>query len=257
VSRLATRFAPRLYINTFGGITVHKGSWAGPPIPVTKKRTLSLLGLLVARGGDSVSRDQILDALWPEADPSAAVNSLNQTLFQLRRSLEPHYRDGRSPQYITSSADGVELNPQLVRLDWVELLRRSKAAPKDPNTQGRLVDLVEESITGQFLSEMLYDDWSMGPRQRVHDGLRAALLPLALDPVLPPAQRLKVARALANLDPFDESAQIALTLSLAEDGQRIAARAHLETFIARLAAEFEEPPSPALVSALAELRVKS
>ncbi len=34
----------------------------------------------------SATRDQVLDALWPELDPEIAVNSLNQTIYFLRTS---------------------------------------------------------------------------------------------------------------------------------------------------------------------------
>ena len=36
----------------------------------------------------SSTRDQVLDALWPELDPVDALNSLNQTVYFLRRVLE-------------------------------------------------------------------------------------------------------------------------------------------------------------------------
>ena len=39
----------------------------------------------------------VLDTMWPDSDPAAAVNSLNQTVFQLRRAIDPDYRDGESP----------------------------------------------------------------------------------------------------------------------------------------------------------------
>ena len=71
----------------------------------SKRRTRSLLALLAAHVSTPMSRDVILDALWPEADPAAAINSLNQTLFQLRRVIDSSYRDGQSPQYVLSTAE--------------------------------------------------------------------------------------------------------------------------------------------------------
>ena len=43
------------------------------------------------------TRDQVLEALWPDLDPVDAVNSLNQTVYFLRRVLEEDYVDDLSP----------------------------------------------------------------------------------------------------------------------------------------------------------------
>jgi len=58
-----------------------------------------------------------IDILWPDADGDSAVNNLNQTVFQLRRYLDPSYRQGESPEYIISSAEQVALAPGLVHTD--------------------------------------------------------------------------------------------------------------------------------------------
>ena len=37
------------------------------------------------------TQDQVLDALWPDLDPDVAINSLNQTIYFLRRVFEQDY----------------------------------------------------------------------------------------------------------------------------------------------------------------------
>ena len=62
----------------------------------------------------SSTRDQVLDALWPELDPVDALNSLNQTVYFLRRVLEEPYVDDLSPGYLHHDSDLIWLDSELV-----------------------------------------------------------------------------------------------------------------------------------------------
>jgi DNA-binding SARP family transcriptional activator len=44
-----------------------------------RPRSLALLTYLATRPRHSATRDEAIDALWPEADAQAGLNSLNQT----------------------------------------------------------------------------------------------------------------------------------------------------------------------------------
>jgi DNA-binding SARP family transcriptional activator len=243
--RLLQRQAPRLYVTTFGGLTIRRDSWSGRPVDLNKRRIRSLFALLSARAKEPLSRDEILDTLWPEADPAAAVNSLNQTLFQLRRALDARYRDGTSPQYVVSSADAISLNDRLVRFDWVELMRKSSAL-QSPNSKAGsdYTQFVADTVRGEFLAESRYEDWSAGPRQRVHERVRALLLPGAQDLARQPEERIRLAHAIVAIDPYDEAGVAALGRAMLDAGRRAASRAILKDFTRRLQAEFDEEPSP-------------
>jgi DNA-binding SARP family transcriptional activator len=61
------------------------------PIVFTGKaqqRPLDLLKLLLALGGNEVDSQQLMAALWPEADGAAAKTSFDTTLFRLRKLLD-------------------------------------------------------------------------------------------------------------------------------------------------------------------------
>jgi len=243
-SRLIQRQAPRLFLRTFGGLAVHRDSWSGRSVSVNKRRMRSLLALLAARTTEPLTRDEILDTLWPEADPAAAVNSLNQTLFQLRRALDADYRDGSSPQYVVSSADAICLDNRLVRFDWVELLKRSESLDSlNPKVGDEYADFVADLVRGEFLAESRYEDWSVGPRRRVHEQVRDALLPAAQDAARNPNQRRSLAQAVVTIDPYDEAGVAALAKALFDAGRRALSRALLREFTRRLHDDFDEEPS--------------
>ena len=75
---------------------------------------LALLCFLVSRPRLSATRDEVMDALWPEFDPADALNSLNQTVYFLRRVFEPEYKDDLSPGYVRHESDVIWLDGDLV-----------------------------------------------------------------------------------------------------------------------------------------------
>ena len=206
--RLINKFAGRILIRSFGPMTVYRGSWEEPGILVSKKRMRMLLGLLVAASESGLTRDQVLDTIWPDADPAAAVNSLNQTVFQLRRMLEPDYGDGDTAQYVLSSTDSIQLNRDLVRTDLGDLREISRLLVGETELRrrtdlgGRLLALVR----GEFLSDLKYEDWVTSAQLAVHADVRSALLPIAEGrmPELGDGAAIKAGRILTILDPFDE-----------------------------------------------------
>jgi DNA-binding SARP family transcriptional activator len=47
-----------------------------------------LVELVALSHGQRLHREQLMDLLWPDADPQSALNSLHQTLYLARRILE-------------------------------------------------------------------------------------------------------------------------------------------------------------------------
>ena len=58
--QLIVRQAPMLYIRSFGTLELHRGSWTGLQLTIDRKRTRTLLGLLVAYAGPTLTRDMVL-----------------------------------------------------------------------------------------------------------------------------------------------------------------------------------------------------
>ena len=252
---LIGRQAPRLYVRSFGAIAVHRGSWRGHVRAISKHRTRSLLGLLVANYRSALTRDAVLDLLWPDADPGSAVNNLNQTVFQLRRELDPAYRDGESPQYIRSTVDSVQLNVDLVSTDLEDFRRLSARFRETSSTETRraIADAID-LIRGEFLSEFRYEDWAGRVQPAVHAEVRESLLGVAAGQFATGADlAIRAGCVLLVLDPFDEAACISLADQQAGSGRRIAARDTIVDFATKLQAELEERPSPELAAALYRL----
>jgi DNA-binding SARP family transcriptional activator/tetratricopeptide (TPR) repeat protein len=251
VRELELQQAPRLYIQTMGPFAVRRGSAAADRVPIRKKRLLGLLGVLAANLGRPVSRDQVVAALWPDADAVSGDNNLNQTVFQLRRELDPTHREGVTPPYVVSGGEGVYLHPRLVTTDLEELRSlRSKLLAGDPAARRATADAMVTLVQGEFLADLRYEDWVPPIQLGVHSEIRGILEPLlATDGVeIPRSLGIRAATALLSIDAYDDEAQLALVTHLAATGRRRAARTSATQFAHRIRNELGEEPPPELAA---------
>jgi DNA-binding SARP family transcriptional activator/tetratricopeptide (TPR) repeat protein len=250
---LITRHAAKLCVRSFGAMTVLRGSWRGAPTSIEKRRMRALLALLVANFRSTLTREMALEILWPESDPASAINSLNQAVFQLRRALDPEFKDGESPAYVLSSVDSVQLNPELVVTDLDEF-RRIASEPWSGGeaTNAEQVTSLVDIVRGEFLAELRYEDWTAQVRTTVNSEVREVLLPVATGqrPANPDVA-VRAASSLLELDPYDEGAELALARQLHASGRRSAARAAIVRFAKKLKDDLDETPSEELTSTLA------
>ena len=259
---LISKHASRLFIRSFGAIVIHRESWSGETVTVEKRRMRALLALLIANYRSTLTREMALDLLWPESDPSSAINSLNQAVFQLRRVLDPGFRDGDSPQYILSTVDAVQLNPAITVTDLDEF--RRLAIDIDSGLANEKADRIRtlvEIVRGEFLADLRYDDWAVGLRTAVHSEVRQVLLPIAQQEGHANVDvAIRAACALLELDPYDEEAQLAMAKRMEASGRRAAARQAVLRFAKKLKDDLDETPSAQMTEVLegwARARAKS
>jgi DNA-binding SARP family transcriptional activator len=243
--------ATRLFLRTLGGVSLHRSDWNGPALDIDKKRVRTLLALLAARAHTTLTRDMAIDTLWPATDADAAVNSLNQTVFQLRRYIDPAYRGGESPEYVISTSEQVALNPELVHTDLEEIRRLPAKATGDWKQRQASARRAIALVRGEFLADLRYEEWTTVQQVSVHTEIRERLMPIALSAgtSYEVDVAISAAMALTCLDPFDEGAVIALAKCLADSGRRVAARDVIIDFARRMSAEIDDEPSPNVIEA--------
>ena len=119
----------------------------------------------------AATRDEVLEALWPDLAPDTAGNSLHQTIYFLRRVFEPDYREGLSAGYVTYDGELVALSETLCD----SLSRRCwRAIRRIPTDEASIVELIE-LYRGRFALDFSYEDWASDYR----DNLHAAVLSVA------------------------------------------------------------------------------
>ena len=258
---LARQFAARLYVRSLGELEIRRGGWDGPLVILGKRRIRNLFAFLVANSETRPSRDRLIDTLWPDADAISGVNSLNQSVFQLRRLLDPEHREGESAPYVFSTGDSVWLSDDLVRIDVLEirkLHRRYLEASPYPMRTG-IASSIADLIRGPFLADTRYEDWASAAATSVHAILRGILLPMANAgrTELPADAAIRAAHSMTLMDEFDEGAQVALARQLADSGRKSAARETIKRFADRLRRELDEEPEGSLSDALMSLGVNT
>ncbi len=163
--RLAHRLAPRIFVDDQGRVVVYKD---GEPLSarLIRRKVLALLCLLLTKPAFTAPRDEVLDAMWPDMAPDEALNSLNQTIYFLRRVFEPEYVEDLSPGYINHDSELVWLNEGLVgsRSSRCAAALERLSKPPTPDEVVELSGLYKD----RFAMDFAYEDWASDHRDTIH-----------------------------------------------------------------------------------------
>ncbi len=91
----------RLRIHLLGVTTVTRSD--GTMLEGTlwnRVKVRALLAYLALNEGQPVSRERLIEVLWPDLDYKSALHNLNTTVYNLRRSLEPDLEKAGDSKYI-------------------------------------------------------------------------------------------------------------------------------------------------------------
>ncbi|HSW41669.1 MAG TPA: BTAD domain-containing putative transcriptional regulator [Patescibacteria group bacterium] len=162
---LARRTADRVWVEDQGRVIVRVGDRVIPGTDMRRK-PLALLCFLLSRPGMSATRDQVLDALWPDNDPDQAVNSLHQTVYFLRRIIEPAYSDDLSPGYLSQDTELIWLDCELIASRSVHCKDLMRGLGPEPPVPAVLA--LAGEYRGKFALDFSYDDWASLHRDSLH-----------------------------------------------------------------------------------------
>jgi DNA-binding SARP family transcriptional activator len=206
---LVRRLADSVFIEDQGRVCLTVGSRliAGSDI---RRKVLTLLMYLVTRPDLAGTRDQVLDVLWPDLAPDLAQNSLNQTLYFLRRVFEEAYSDDLSPGYVRSDSDVIWLDSGLITSRSIQCrdFIRSLPAEPGPDDVERLVDLYH----GRFALDFEYEEWASAYRDSLHAAyLEIVERAVANDFLAGHYDRgISVARRALDVDPRADQIEVSL-----------------------------------------------
>jgi DNA-binding SARP family transcriptional activator len=128
---------------------------------------------LLTERGRALSRDQVLESIWPDMDMDAAANNLRVTINRLSKALEPDRPDGAPAAYIVQQNETYSLNIESnIVIDVVEFaaaVEEGQLAERRGQPAAALIALrrAVELYGGQYLPDCLYEDWSNVERERL------------------------------------------------------------------------------------------
>jgi ATP/maltotriose-dependent transcriptional regulator MalT/DNA-binding SARP family transcriptional activator len=241
--RLARRLAPKVVVEDQGRVSISIGSRVVPGTQVRRK-VLAALCFLLSRPDFSATRDQILDALWPDLDPDIALNSLNQTAYFLRRIFEPDYKEDFSPEYLHHASDVLWLDTELVSARSADCWTLVRIATSDQTPEHIL--RLSDTYRGRFALDFAYEDWAAAYR----DGLHASYLQLIEAAVTADMasghfdRAIRLARRALEVDPEAEQLELSLLRLYRQSGAHAAAAEQYEHYAAAVRSELGVEPAP-------------
>jgi pimeloyl-ACP methyl ester carboxylesterase/DNA-binding SARP family transcriptional activator len=187
------------------GTSVPTSAWGS-------RRARTLLKRLVVARGQPVTRDELIELLWPEGRGVDRLGArLSVQLCAVRRIL----RGG-----VIADRSSVRLDLDHVDVD----LERWFALTDDA--------AVVAAFHGELLPEDRYEDWSAPVREEVRARFAAAVRRLA--DVSDANDAIELWRRLLRQDPYDEAAHRSVISTLRAKGRLSEARAAYQTYVAAM-----------------------
>ncbi|MDP9372367.1 MAG: tetratricopeptide repeat protein [Chloroflexota bacterium] len=246
----AAEQAPALRIELLGGFRVMVGERVVAAGTWRLAKARGLVKLLALAPGHRLTREQVLDLLWPDLDPVAAGNNFHRTLHAARRAL-----DAEPVASLLRLQQGV-LALQPPGLLWVDVAAFEAAAAaargrQDPAAYQAAVDL----YTGDLLPEDRYEDWATGQREALRATYLALLVELArlLEACGHYVPAIAALQRAAAEERTHEEAHVGLMRLYALAGQRQQALRQYQLLRAALRQELDAEPDPASQRLYAEI----
>jgi DNA-binding SARP family transcriptional activator len=226
--------APSVSIRALGGFQVIREGVALSRSAWQSRKARELLKILVARRRP-VPRDQLMELLWPKADPSRSGNRLSVLLSTLRDVLQPGVGQSGDqsgdqsgtvqPGQVPLDTDGSAVWLDHVDIDVERFLAGAAAAldahrQDQPDATARLV-AAEAAHTGGFLDDDPYQDWAAPLAEEVR-ATHVALLRALVSRLRSAGDVDEVVRYTLRLldnDRFDERAHLDLIEMLLDAGR--------------------------------------
>jgi len=242
---------PPLRVQMLGGFRLWRGEGEILPNAWSRPIVLRLFQYFALHRGKILSRDRVLDDLWPDTDPEKAWVTLRNVYSRLRSVLEPFVQSKGFNRYVAFDGGSYTIDPQnvmAVDLEQFEqtvrrTLQDARSADVRPLPPAFLAALEGYAL---LLPELPFEEWLLETRQRLADLYTDGTL-YATEALLirgEPAQAENWARQAIASAPWLEEAYVALIRALARQGQRSAALRTYETAVAALHRELDASPSP-------------
>ena len=232
----------RIYL--LGGFRVMVGQRTIGEAEWRLRKAKSLVKMLALVSNHSYHREQVLEQLWPDLEPEAALNNLHRVIHVARHVLEPHLGPSQRPAYLRFQDDILKLSPSLplwIDVEQFEAARNAIRHAQEPAPYLAAIEL----YSGDLLPEDRYEDWAIRRRERA----RQSYLTLLDDVAQIYITRKEYDAAIETLqklvaeEPVLEEAHLRLSRLYARTGQRYQALRQYQQLRDALKRELDAEPA--------------
>ena len=200
-------------IRTLGSFEVAIDGRSVPEDRWPRQKTKSMLKFLVTSPGTAFTVDQIIESLFPDANPERAARNVQARVSELRRVLEPNLGKGSESQFIRQARGGYALvlgsHLWIDTIAFADRLTQARALA-DAGDWMPAVEAFEGALAlylGDFLMEDRYAEWAEDARRRHREQYLEGLTRLAacyaeLDRL---RQAISCCQRILGIEPYRES----------------------------------------------------
>ena len=188
---------------------------------------MALLKVLLCRPNRRTSRDELIEAIWPDSEALNATHALDSAASVLRRHILRMHGGGSLLLSIRSGGETIFKLPGQRRL-WVdadallELAARAVRAECEGQDPAPLLEAALALARGEFLEDDPYAEWAQ-PRRRTIEGARHRVLYKLVDLYVEgecAGRAEEILFTVLEEDPTDEDALCRLMTLLVGQGRR-------------------------------------
>jgi DNA-binding SARP family transcriptional activator len=230
------------------------------PPPCSSRRGWGVLQYLLMRPGYAATRDALIEAFWPGAEPSAGAHNLQVAVHALRRALRGCGPDGgdetilfRDGHYCLNPALSIDLDADRFRSACD---RGRRLAATDQIEQARHVfEVALDLYGGPFLGDSRHDEWAEPHRLVLQDLQLSVLgwLSTTYAHLRDWERSAACCRQILALDPYREDAVRQLLHCLAETGRHAELERTYRACRDRIWQDLQVEPAPETVHRYHEL----
>lgn len=152
-----------LRVNMLGRFRLFRGNTEIPDEAWKSKKAKILFKYLVNnRNRGFITRDVLMELLWPEEDPAKSINRLHDALYALRKVIEPDSRGGGNTMHLLREGDSYMISiGEEGMVDVDEFRREKELGKKEKDPEKAVVHFLnaEAFYKGDFLEEDRYMEW--------------------------------------------------------------------------------------------------
>ncbi|MBF0233804.1 MAG: protein MalT, partial [Desulfamplus sp.] len=242
---------PRITITTLGQFSVCINNkqvadniWDG-------NKPKLLLKSIICHNTKDISKEMIIDDIWPDASMKAGDKNFKVNLHRLRKALEPDVNKQVGYSYITMDTGRISLDPELVTvdIDTFNTLARQGHEKLVRDEVALALLFFEQAVTiykGDFLAEEPYETWIDLKRDLLRTYYIEILMTMARihEDQDQPLQAVEYLKKAIQADPLHEEAYQNLMIVYADAGMPTAATALYDKWRQVARSELGVEPGP-------------
>lgn len=189
-----------------GDIQIRSNDWQ-------REKAKKIFQLMLIHRNEWLNRELIIDRLWPDLSPEAAIRDFKVALNALNKALEPERPKGSFPFFIIRNDNLYSINPH-AKIWWDAELFDYLAQKDDLES----LETARAMYKGDFFPDNLYDDWTINKRDQIKKTYLNVLEKLTLFEMDAENydQAIRYSDEIIRIDPIWESAYRNLMVAYAK-----------------------------------------